>query len=112
MTIKRIQVPGRSLLKGQRHVTREDELSFRRSDLNTILSTRDHRQDADHVIVVQAKEEAPYSLDQLQQALMRPVFVLYLGRKSCPPSAPLKPSVMNASTLLEVFGGLSARDRS
>ncbi|MBT9610857.1 MAG: type I-E CRISPR-associated protein Cas5/CasD [Aquabacterium sp.] len=97
------QVPGRVALKGRRHVTRKDELSLTRADLNTILSTRDYRQGVDLLVAVQAQADAPHPLADLQQAIAQPAFVLYLGRKSCPPSAPLNPRVIQAHALLDAF---------
>src|SRR5690606_37193419 len=44
---------------------------------------------------VQANENAPYALADLVDALRKPCFVLYLGRKSCPLSAPLNPRVLS-----------------
>jgi CRISPR system Cascade subunit CasD len=41
---------------------------------------------------------AAYSLDALAQALRQPRFVLYLGRKRCPPAAPLAPQVIPADS--------------
>ncbi|MCU0922944.1 MAG: hypothetical protein MUF16_21925, partial [Burkholderiaceae bacterium] len=36
--------------------------------------------------------------ETLAQALKQPRFVLYLGRKSCPPAAPLAPRVVDADS--------------
>lgn len=92
------QVPGRSDLKGRPHRTRADELRVPSRDLHTVLSTRDYRQNGAWVIAVQALAEAPYALAELAQALREPRFVLYLGRKSCPPAAPLAPLVSDAES--------------
>lgn len=97
------QVPGRASMKGRRHVTRKDELSMARADLNTILSTRDYRQGVDLLIAVQARPDSPHSLGELKNAIEQPAFVLYLGRKSCPPSAPMAPRLVQADTLLDAF---------
>ncbi|MGV7208444.1 type I-E CRISPR-associated protein Cas5/CasD [Oxalobacteraceae bacterium A2-2] len=86
------QVPGRADLKKRPHASRKDELSIPKRDLNTILSTRDYRQDAASLIALQlASDAAPYTLSQIAEALKRPKYVLYLGRKSCPPALPLHP---------------------
>lgn len=92
------QVPGRAALKGRPHATRRDELAMPKRDLNTILSTRDYRQNAACLVAVQPKANgsAPHTLDELAEALRAPRFVLYLGRKSCPPAAPLGPTVLEA----------------
>lgn len=97
------QVPSRSDLKKRPHVTRRDELSLPKTDLNTILSSRDYRQDAAALVAVQAQANAPYSLGQLAEALKKPKFVLYLGRKSCPPDEPLHPHIINANTINDAF---------
>lgn len=97
------QVPGRAALKGRPHATRGDELGVPKDDLNTILSTRDYRQEAASLIAVQPRSDAPYSLDVLADALRKPRFVLYLGRKSCPPAAPLYPQIIKAESVRAAF---------
>ncbi|QFY41335.1 type I-E CRISPR-associated protein Cas5/CasD [Candidatus Methylospira mobilis] len=97
------QVPGRSDLKKRPHSTRRDELSLPKTDLNTILSSRDYRQDAAALVAVQTVANAPYSLTQLAEALKKPKFVLYLGRKSCPVAAPVYPRVLSALTINAAF---------
>lgn len=97
------QVPGRVALKGRPHVTRRDELAVPKPDLNTILSTRDYRQDAACLVAVQARGVAPYSLEVLADGLRQPRFVLYLGRKSCPLAAPLHPQVIDVGSALDAF---------
>lgn len=93
-----VQVPGRSDLKGRPHRTRRDELAVPKRELNTILSTRDYRQGAAWVVAVHALAGAPHTLQALSQALRQPRFVLYLGRKCCPPAAPLAPVVAEAAS--------------
>ena len=102
------QVPGRTSLKGRPHATRRDELNLPKHELNTILSTRDYRQNAAWAIAVQAAETAPHALDCLAQALREPRFVLYLGRKCCPPAAPLAPKVMDAESALAALTAYTA----
>ncbi|MCC7079923.1 MAG: type I-E CRISPR-associated protein Cas5/CasD [Burkholderiales bacterium] len=97
------QVPGRVALKGRTNATRYDELSVPKAELNTILSTRDYRQDAASLVAVLGLMAAPYTLERLAEGLRRPCFTLYLGRKSCPPAAPLDPLIMNADSVLEAF---------
>ena len=92
------QVPGRSDLKNRPHRTRRDELGVPKHLLNTILSTRDYRSNAAWAVAVQALPSAAYSLQALAQALREPCFVLYLGRKCCPPAAPLAPRVAEAES--------------
>ena len=97
------QVPGRVSLKGRPHATRRDELRVPKHELNTILSSRDYRQDAACLVAVQPGRDAPCSLETLADALRRPRYVLYLGRKSCPPAVPLFPQLIEAQSALEAF---------
>jgi CRISPR system Cascade subunit CasD len=99
------QVPGRTALKGRPHATRRDELAMPKRELNTILSTRDYRQNAACLVAVQCKagHPAPHALEALAQSLRTPRFVLYLGRKSCPPAAPLAPRVLDAASAQEAM---------
>lgn len=103
------QVPGRAALKGRPHATRRDELMVPKDDLNTILSTRDYRQDAASLIAVQRRAIVPHALESLADAIRRPRFVLYLGRKSCPPAAPLHPLVIHAESARAAFATYRSR---
>jgi CRISPR system Cascade subunit CasD len=103
------QVPGQAALKGRPHATRRHELSVPKDDLNTILSTRDYRQDASSLIAIQPRADAAYSLEDLADALRRPRFVLYLGRKSCPPAAPLHPLIITADSALAAIEAYRTR---
>lgn len=95
-----VQVP--PARKGVRHHTRRDELSV--ADLYTILSQRDYRAEAHYTVALWSNHSAPYSLEEIADALRRPRFVLYLGRKACPPALPLAPLLHEAATLREAFG--------
>jgi CRISPR system Cascade subunit CasD len=95
--------------RGVMHRTRQDELAA--DSLNTILSTRDYRQDALYAIALwPLSDTVPHTLVDLQAALQRPRFTLYLGRKSCPLALPLAPKVVEAESLKMAFDQLEARD--
>ena len=83
--------------------TRKDELSFDPLGLKTILSQRDYQMDAFYLVAIWQKDvedsSAPYTLSELSKALKEPVFVTSLGRKSCPPSLPYRPEIINNSSL-------------
>ena len=90
-----IQVPPSA--KKQQHLqTRRDEL--REPKVGTMLSFRSYRQDALSIVAVTSTDER-YSPDRLSDALLEPVFPLYLGRKACPPALPLNPEVIPAHDL-------------
>ncbi|MEF3077350.1 type I-E CRISPR-associated protein Cas5/CasD [Methylobacter sp. Wu1] len=61
---------------------------------NAILSSREYRGDALALVAVRALPDAPFSLSQIREKLLKPVFHLYLGRKSCPLAAPLHPQLL------------------
>ena len=82
--------------------TRAQELGNRQA-LETLLSTREYRCDALAVVATEALDAARWTLGELAAALRRPVFPLYLGRKSCPPALPLAPEVVSAANLREAF---------
>lgn len=105
------QVPSRSALKGFPHATRRHELAVPKDDLGTILSTRDYRQNAVSLVALQPRvaRVATWGLAALADALRHPQFVLYLGRKTCAPSAPLWPQLIEADTAWKAFEGYRAR---
>jgi CRISPR system Cascade subunit CasD len=74
--------------------TRRDELVIGKDRLGTILSSREYRCDALALVAVRALDNAPYALAEIQEKLLKPVFHLYLGRKSCPLAAPLNPQLL------------------
>ena len=74
--------------------TRRDELVLGKERLGTILSSREYRCDALALVAVRALDDAPFSLAEIQEKLLKPVFHLYLGRKSCPLAAPLNPQML------------------
>lgn len=98
--------------KGTGFATRRDEIievmRQKRSGTQfkgTILSRRDYRQDAFAALALWAREGAPYPLEHLRDKLLEPEFVLYLGRKSCPPALPLAPRLVPAETVEDALAG-------
>lgn len=62
------------------------------------LSYRFYRADARYLVGLEADESL---LAGVAESLLHPVFPLYLGRRSCPPSEPLRPSLREGD--LEAF---------
>jgi CRISPR system Cascade subunit CasD len=91
--------------RGRLDVTRADQLRDRRDQLQTLLSTRDYRCDGFWRVATWLlfPHSARWSLPALRAALEEPVFPLYLGRKSCPPSLPLAPRVVPAASFAEAL---------
>ncbi|BAU57413.2 type I-E CRISPR-associated protein Cas5/CasD [Halorhodospira halochloris] len=84
-------------------LTRRDELGVAKDKLNTILSAREYRSDGYWVVAIRLSDEAPWTLDEMAEALRHPRFMLYLGRKSCPLAAPLHPRVVSAGGVREAL---------
>jgi CRISPR system Cascade subunit CasD len=93
------QVPSHS--KKVVHRSRKSELSV--DKLNTILSSRDYRCDGMWTIVLSSTEQASINLEQVKNALLKPVFMLSLGRKSCPLAAPLNPQLLTHGKLKDAL---------
>jgi CRISPR system Cascade subunit CasD len=84
--------------------TRKDELAVPKEGLGTILSSRDYRCDSLYTVCLwSVGDSSRFSLAQLEAALAKPTFTLYLGRKSCPLALPLQPQVLQASDVREAF---------
>ena len=89
--------------KGFHFQTRRDEIVFGKKPLGTVLSSREYRTDALAIVAIRASEQARWTLQQLQQALLKPKFHLYLGRKACPLAAPVQPELMEADGFLQAL---------
>lgn len=100
-----VQVPSASAIKNQKYIlTRKEELGVDKDELSTILSSRDYYCDSYYTVVIWAKNaEFPYSLELIGKKLREPEFVLYLGRKSCPPSLPFEAKIVSGDNLEEAI---------
>ena len=101
-----VQVP-KSPRKG-RFATRRDELAARK--LNTILSQREWRMDSLHTLALWPRAGASVDLDEIAQALERPHFCPYVGRRAAPLGWPLQPRILEAPTLVEALRADPERD--
>jgi CRISPR system Cascade subunit CasD len=80
--------------KGRRFATRREELAT--NDLATILSVREYRTDICYLVALWARGSSRWELAEFVEALSRPHFTLYFGRKACPLGLPLGPRVIEA----------------
>lgn len=88
--------------KGERYQSRADELQAR--TIGTVLSQRDYRCDALYdVCLWAAQPDAPADLSSIQAALKQPLFLPYLGRKSCVPALPFAPLLVDAPDCLQAI---------
>ena len=97
-----IQVPSSGTGRNRRTFhTRRAELAV--TELNTILSSRDYRCDAVYTVAITLGDESTFSIEEVVDSLRKPVFTLYLGRKSCPLAFPLLPQVISADTVKDAM---------
>src|SRR5574338_60512 len=81
-----------------RPATRRAELAFRRHELSTLLSSRQYRADAVWTVALWLRAEpSRWSIAHVAEALRRPSFIPYLGRKSCPLDVPMEPQLVEAT---------------
>lgn len=95
------QVPSTDKKRVHRH--RKSELAAPGYKLNTVLSSRDYRADGVWLVAIWLTDSATVTLSELAEALLKPHFTLYLGRKSCPLAAPLSPKVLDADCLQQAL---------
>ncbi len=108
-----------ALRRGVAPTTRKQLLDGGRAEgrLDTTLTRREYRTDVRFTVAVELEGET-FTHEAIDDALRRPRLVLYLGRKSCPPSLPLDPMAMTAETVPQAFAayddatGHRARDLS
>ena len=95
-------VPSAALraLRIKRPATRREALGALRPKDNPLITRRDYRTDCAFGVALWGSGD----LQQVREALMSPVFVPYLGRKSCPLSAPMAPRVVVADSPVEALG--------
>lgn len=77
----------------KRPQSRPEALARAGQAVNTTITLRDYRTGVLHGVAV-----AGEGLPRLAEALEKPAFHLYLGRKACPLSAPLHPRITVADT--------------
>ena len=75
---------------------------------NAELTRRDYRQDVLFHAAYAPLPDCPWTQEQMKDALKRPRFTLYLGRKSCPFSLPLAPRIIEAENMLAALEQASA----
>ena len=95
--------------KIKRPASRRSAIEAAGRGVNTIITIRDYRTDVAVAVAVWA-EEAAWPLTQIANALRTPEYVLYVGRKSCPVSAPLAPNIVRVSDPLAALRAVPVPD--
>ena len=91
--------------KNRAFATRREEL--RAAERETVLSRRDYRADTAFTVALWRRSPtqgaSPWALEVLADAMTKPVFAPYVGRKSCPLGLPMQPRIFHAETIREAF---------
>jgi CRISPR system Cascade subunit CasD len=56
-------------------------------------------QDAAFTVAMIEARDAPFTLEEVKEALRKPAFAPFVGRRSCPPSVPAFPLVIDVPSL-------------
>ncbi len=83
----------------RRPATRRDALKALESKDKPVITWRDYRSDCAFGVALWGGEDS----EEVRNALIRPHFTLYLGRKSCPLSAPTASKVIQAANPVEAL---------
>ncbi len=70
---------------------------------DTIQTWREYWQDAFYTVAIWMNDEATISLDDIEQAVKRPVYTPVLGRRSCPLARPLFDARVSADSALSAL---------
>lgn len=79
-------------------ITADGKVRGKKSDDGTIISKRQYLQDASFLVVLDGEEQ---TLRQCAKSLMRPVWTIYLGRRSCVPTRPVLCGITNRYASIE-----------
>jgi CRISPR system Cascade subunit CasD len=73
----------------------------------TIQTWREYLYDAEFTVALWSHPHASICLSDLEEALRRPAFTPYLGRRSCPIAQPLFQTLLNAANVIDAFKGIA-----
>ncbi len=96
--------------RNRRFATRADELAVPKTELRTILSTRGYRINARVSPAVWLRgDNPPVSLEDVAEALRKPRFALFAGRKAHPLMLPCAPQIIEkADSITAAFAAFDA----
>lgn len=86
--------------RGVVYRTRRDEIL---ANGRTILSRREYLQDVSYTVALWERPGVDAMLGNLRDALLKPVWTLYAGRKACAFSLPLHPLIVEANDVRAAF---------
>jgi CRISPR system Cascade subunit CasD len=117
--VSRVEEPGAPLAdfhtaqappqrRGRAFATRAEEVADKRI-LGTIVSRRDYLTDSAFTVLLWPSAHRVQAADLLAEALNRPAFAPYIGRRSCPLGAPVAALALPAETIAAAFTAYDER---
>ena len=99
--------------RNRRFATRREELADK-LDLGTVISRRDHFTDAAFTIVLWPADGlgSKEAAERVAEALARPRWSPFVGRRACPPSRPFAPLLVDPATVAAAFDAFDAAERA
>ena len=89
-------------MRNRRFATRRDELAA--DNLGTILTRREYHADSCFTLALWPRGAAVrWTLDELENALRKPAYVPFAGRKACALMLPMDPRIVEADDVFEAF---------
>jgi len=76
---------------------------------NPVVSRREYLCDAEYTVLIQVSDDAVCSLESIEQAIKKPVYTPFLGRRSCPLSRPLFEVIVSAIDFKQAFALVEPR---
>lgn len=96
-------------LKKRGYHSRREIFTTHKKKPDAILSTREYRADSLAIVAISEQINAKYSLKLVEEAMHKPKFHLYLGRKSCPLSLPLHPIIQSGYGSKSILDGYTEK---
>jgi len=68
-----------------------------------VVSRREYLCDAQYSVLLEVRADSPWHIDDLRDAVRKPVYTPFLGRRSCPPTRPLFDATVQAVDIESAF---------
>ncbi len=88
------------------HTVQEARKVDGKTNPNPVVSRREYLCDAEFTVALRLDKDSPFTTSQLIQALKKPIFTPFLGRRSCPLARPIFETEVEANNLTEALSSI------
>lgn len=88
------------------HTVQEARKVDGKTNPNPVVSRREYLCDAEFTVALRLDKNSPFTTTQLIQALKKPIFTPFLGRRSCPLVRPIFETEVEANNLTEALSSI------